>query len=219
MPAWGSTAACPIFAAPRASGGPIRPTSGSGSTSSLLPTPAGSTKIQPWPGDSTATGWACIDERLRTRDSLSFAAGRGEWIEAAFVFTSNVDGHFQRAGFAPERIVEVHGSFDGMQCTSECGVGIFPGGSVEVEIDVESMRAILPLPACTRCGALARPNILMFGDWGWDSARTETQMRRMAAWLDSLDNARLVVVECGAGRAIPTVRVTCENITRQCGGT
>ena len=42
-----------------------------------------------------------------------------------FVFTSNVDGHFQRAGFSPERIVEVHGSFEGMQCTRDCGIGIF----------------------------------------------------------------------------------------------
>ena len=56
----------------------------------------------------------------------------------AFVFTSNVDGQFQRGGFDPERIVEVHGSFDGMQCTHECGIGIFPGESCEVEIDLET---------------------------------------------------------------------------------
>ncbi|MEG3071678.1 MAG: Sir2 family NAD-dependent protein deacetylase [Candidatus Syntrophopropionicum ammoniitolerans] len=28
-----------------------------------------------------------------------------------FVATSNVDGHFQRAGFAPDKVYEVHGSF------------------------------------------------------------------------------------------------------------
>ena len=72
--------------------------------------------------------------------------------QGAFVFTSNVDGQFQRAGFDPERIVEVHGSFDGMQCTRECGIGIFPGESCDVEIDPESMRAIHPLPSCPRCG-------------------------------------------------------------------
>jgi len=143
----------------------------------------------------------------------------GRMNRGGFVFTSNVDGQFQRAGFAPERIVEVHGSFDGMQCTSECGVGIFPGESIEVEIDPESMRAIHPLPACPRCGALARPNILMFGDWGWDQARTEIQMQRLGSWIRSLDNARLVVIECGAGQAIPTVRVMCQNIARQRGGT
>ena len=137
----------------------------------------------------------------------------------AFVFTSNVDGQFQRAGFDPERIVEVHGSFEGMQCTRECGIGIFPGESSDVEIDLESMRAIHPLPSCPHCGALSRPNILMFGDWGWDSQRTDSQMRRLNSWINSLDSAKLVVVECGAGRGVPTVRVTCENLAHDLAGT
>ncbi len=137
----------------------------------------------------------------------------------AFVFTSNVDGQFQRAGLDPERIVEVHGSFDGMQCTRECGIGVFCGESYEVEIDPESMRAIHPLPSCPGCGALLRPNILMFGDSGWDRERTYRQMRLMAAWIDSLDDARLVVIECGAGQAIPTVRATGQKLVRELGGT
>ncbi len=122
---------------------------------------------------------------------------------------------FSAAGFDPDRIVEVHGSFDGMQCTRECGVGIFAGESFHVEIDAESMRAIHPLPVCPQCGALARPNILMFGDWGWDSARTDIQMQRLNHWIETLDDARLVVIECGAGQAVPTVRITCENIARR----
>ena len=93
--------------------------------------------------------------------------------------------------------------------------GIFSGESFHVEIDPESMRAIHPLPSCPQCGGLARPNILMFGDWGWDSARTDRQMRRMNTWIESLDDARLVVIECGAGQAVPTVRITCQNIARQ----
>ena len=59
----------------------------------------------------------------------------------------------------------------------------------------------------------------MFGDWGWDSARTDLQMNRMSTWIESLDDARLVVIECGAGQAVPTVRITCEKIARQTQGT
>src|SRR6516165_1690725 len=41
----------------------------------------------------------------------------GEQItHGAFVYTSNVDGHFQKAGFDPERVMEVHGSLDYFQC-------------------------------------------------------------------------------------------------------
>jgi NAD-dependent SIR2 family protein deacetylase len=179
-----------------------------------------------WFTEDATLAWGFYGHRMRlyrqTSPHEGFSILHG-WASrmnrGSFVFTSNVDGQFQRAGFAPERIVEVHGSFEGMQCTSECGIGVFPGESFEVEVDRESMRAMHPLPACPRCGAVARPNILMFGDWGWDSMRTDIQMRRMGAWIESLDDARLVVIECGAGQAIPTVRVTCQDLARQSGGT
>ena len=44
-------------------------------------------------------------------------------------------------------------------------------------------------------------------------------MRRLNSWIDSLDGAKLVVIECGAGQAVPTVRVTCENLARELAGT
>ncbi len=179
-----------------------------------------------WFAEDPELAWGFYGHRMglyrRTNPHEGFDILRrwaGRQPMGGFVFTSNVDGHFQRAGFAPERIVEVHGSFEGMQCTRDCGIGIFPGAEIEVAIDLETMKAIRPLPACPECGALARPNILMFNDWGWDSARADVQHRNMAEWLDSLSGARLAVVECGAGQAIPTVRSTCERVARLCGGT
>ena len=133
----------------------------------------------------------------------------------AFVFTSNVDGHFQRAGFDPGRVVEVHGSLDWLQCTRGCDAGLFPpesAGPTGIAVDEATMRARPPLPACPGCGALARPNVLMFGDGDWDEARTVNQQGRLRAWLEGLGGARLVVVECGAGTAIPTVRHFCERV-------
>jgi NAD-dependent SIR2 family protein deacetylase len=106
-----------------------------------------------------------------------------------------------------------------MQCLDDCGIGIFPSEPFAVAIDEATMRAIPPLPACPRCGALARPNVLMFGDWGWDSSRSDPQHRRMDAWLRALAGARLVIVEFGAGKAVPTVRITCEEIARRYRGT
>jgi NAD-dependent SIR2 family protein deacetylase len=126
--------------------------------------------------------------------------------EHAFVFTSNVDDHFRKGGFPPEAIAEVHGTIEANQCTAACGIGIFPAGEEEIEVDPSSFRAAPPLPACPNCGALARPNILMFSDWQWEGKRTEAQLRRLGDWLDAGGDRRGVVVECGAGRAIPTVR-------------
>jgi NAD-dependent SIR2 family protein deacetylase len=136
-----------------------------------------------------------------------------------FVSTSNVDGHFQKAGFSPEQVYEVHGSIGAMQCLSECGVEIFSAEPFSLNIDHQTMRAIPPLPKCPNCGAMARPNILMFGDWGWNSSRSDTQQRSLKAWLVSKVGGPLVIVECGAGTAIPTVRLTCQDVAQRYDGT
>ena len=39
------------------------------------------------------------------------------------------------------------------------------------------------------CGALARPNILMFGDGDWDASRADAQRSRLKAWLTTLRGA------------------------------
>ena len=179
-----------------------------------------------WFVDDPTLAWGFYGHRMelyrRTTPHPGFTLLRS-WAARkhlkSFVFTSNVDGHFQRSGFAPEQIVEVHGSFEGMQCTRDCDVGIFPGAPVTVTIDGDTMRAVPALPSCPRCGALARPNILMFGDFEWNPTRTDAQLRRMRSWLGSLDGAKLVVIECGAGQAVPTVRMTCQQIAREYGGT
>ncbi|MDL1950132.1 NAD-dependent deacetylase [Acidobacteria bacterium ACD] len=135
-----------------------------------------------------------------------------------FVFTSNVDGLFQKAGFADEQVVECHGSIHHLQCLSRCGIGLFAAEGQSVPVDLETVRALPPLPSCPACGGLARPAILMFGDWGFDDARTSAQEERFDCWLRGLPGAP-VVVELGAGTRIVTVRWTGERIARHFGST
>jgi NAD-dependent SIR2 family protein deacetylase len=120
----------------------------------------------------------------------------------ARVFTSNVDGQFQAAGFG--FVAEAHGSIHHLQCLGGCTDDIWPASDVTVSIDPETMRAEPPLPSCPRCGGLARPNILMFGDFSWVSHRSQAQLDELMAWRRTARD--LVVVELGAGRAVPTVR-------------
>jgi NAD-dependent SIR2 family protein deacetylase len=132
------------------------------------------------------------------------------------VFTSNVDGHFAAAGFDAAHVVECHGSIHHLQCAGQCHAGSWPAGGVTVSVDPVTMRAADPLPACPRCGGLARPNILMFGDAAWLEDRTGQQHRRYESWLSSLQPvARVTVIECGAGKAIPTVRLQSEAVARR----
>lgn len=123
-----------------------------------------------------------------------------------WVFTSNVDGQFQRAGFADDRVAEVHGSIHHAQCLLPCRQEVWPADGIDVRVDEATMRAVGELPACPRCGSVARPNILMFGDGDWVPARSQATLDGLTAWRRTRRGARLVVVELGAGTALPTVR-------------
>jgi NAD-dependent SIR2 family protein deacetylase len=127
-----------------------------------------------------------------------------------FVFTSNVDGHFQRAGFSAERVVECHGSIHHLQCATPCEDDVWSADGLAIAVGESDFRAQLPLPACRNCGAVARPNVLMFGDGQWLESRTDGQCRRYERWLAKAEAGRLVTIECGAGTAVPTVRHHCE---------
>lgn len=127
-----------------------------------------------------------------------------------FVFTSNVDGQFQKAGFPEHAVLECHGSIHHLQCSRPCTTRIWPADGVTVAVDPVTIRAHSELPRCPRCDAVARPNILMFGDGQWISDRSDAQGARFDSWLRGIAPRRLAVIELGAGLAIPTVRATCE---------
>ncbi|MGA7779096.1 MAG: Sir2 family NAD-dependent protein deacetylase [Paraburkholderia sp.] len=129
----------------------------------------------------------------------------GERMEhGAFVFTSNVDGQFQKAGFAADRVAEVHGTIHSLQCTVPCQDLAWSADEFIPKVDNDSGTLANSPPTCRHCGKLARPNILMFGDYAWVGKYSEQQLARLAAWKPTVE--RLVVVELGAGRALPTVR-------------
>ena len=167
--------------------------------------------------DDPEQAWGFFGHRLNLYRDTPPHAGFDilrRWCEGrkahGFVFTSNVDGHFQRSGFNPDQVLECHGSIHYLQCTRECIHDIWPVGDLSVEVDPETIRAAPPLPVCPHCGSLARPNILMFGDFGWRWERRDAQQRHYQSWLATIGGLRLAVIEIGAGTAIPTVRHACE---------
>jgi len=136
------------------------------------------------------------------------------WIEELgldhFVVTSNVDGQFQKAGFDEEKILEVHGSIHHLQCLSPCSAAIWDNHEM-IPVDPATMRAS-HLPLCIRCSGTARPNILMFGDFSWLPHRTRQQEHAFDQFLTDRRGGRVVVLEMGAGTAIPTIRYLGERI-------
>lgn len=122
----------------------------------------------------------------------------------SFVFTSNVDGHYQKSGFDPERVLECHGSIHHLQCINDCSHDVWLTDETSFEIDEANCKATSSLPYCPVCGDVARPNILMFDDLNWNDQLEVRQRKRFDDWLSKVKN--LVIIECGAGTAIPSVR-------------
>ena len=185
-----------------------------------------------WFDEDPALAWGFYGHRLelyrKTVPHAGFTRLRdyaARLPHGAFVMTSNVDGQFQKAGFDGARVCEAHGSIHHAQCVGDCPDIWACNDSVYV--DPDTMRAAEPWPRCPRCGGLARPNILMFGDGAWRSERTSEQEARLSAWLGQMrnsassearragsNNGRLVIIELGAGSAVPTVRRFCEAVAR-----
>lgn len=176
-----------------------------------------------WFRDDPRRAWGFYGHRLHLYRTTTPHRGfelLHRWAERSgstpFVYTSNVDGHFQRAGF--DQVVECHGSIHHLQCSVPCGDSLWSARGLELTVDEESLRCTSTLALCPDCGAVARPNILMFGDGGWDPQRTGDQYHRLQEWMGEAFGRRLVVIECGAGTAIPTVRSYCEQVARDLGG-
>lgn len=170
-----------------------------------------------WFDTDPSLAWGFFGHRLNLyRDAIPHAGFQilKRWTDErqlnAFVFTSNVDGQFQKAGFDPDRIIECHGSIHGLQCTLPCHDDVWSAEKARLVVDEATIRTQSDLPRCHRCARIARPNILMFGDRRWVANRSEQQQHRYLKWLRDADQSRLVTIELGAGLAVPTVRYECE---------
>lgn len=174
-----------------------------------------------WFRKDPAQAWGFFGHRLDLYQSTEPHAGFEillRWAQEKsgdyFVFTSNVDGHFQRGGFDEKKVIECHGALTHLQCVTPCSHEIWSVGDLCVEVDMDTVKATSEMPHCRNCDGLARPNVLMFGDGYWLEDRTERQHARYGNWLRSLGSDRgpkLAIVEIGAGTAVPTVRYECES--------
>jgi len=167
-----------------------------------------------------AFGWGFYGQRTHlycdTEPHAGFTILR-RWVtrdsREHFVVTSNVDGHFQKAGFADDRILEVHGSIHHLQCLTPCSEDIWPS-TEDIPVDSATMRAS-HIPRCIHCDGVARPNILMFSDASWIDGRSSEQGRRFQSFLERVAGRTMVVIEMGAGSAIPTIRNLSEELGRR----
>lgn len=139
-----------------------------------------------------------------------------------FIFTSNVDSHFIATGFPKERVEEIHGSCSQWYCSKLCPEAKHPEvwdlpESFRFDVNLESMRMnnLVNCPKCPHCKSFARPHVLMFSDYDWIGKRKTgySKWRREV----SESNSKLVIIEIGCGKRVPTVRKESESIVKELG--
>ncbi len=153
-----------------------------------------------------AHAWAFYEWRRRNAAENAPHAGYAvitRWLAErfpeGFVHTTNTDGYHLRAGIAPDRLREVHGSMWRLQCLRPCSRRFWEEARVPLcDLDEVTMEAS-ELPHCDRCGGVARPHILMFGDGDYVGHPDQD-----AAWEAFVSGGVDLALLIGASGAVPT---------------
>jgi NAD-dependent SIR2 family protein deacetylase len=156
--------------------------------------------------------WGFYGHRYDLYKNITPHKGFNELLELVktkkdyFVMTSNVDGQFQKAGFDSDKIYEVHGRIRTFQCTV-CNNIWTPPSDLEFNVNPETLEFEVEIPRC-KCGEIARPNIVMFNDYFFNSYENNQQNKRFESFMDKYNkgNTKIAILEFGAGTTISTIR-------------
>ena len=119
-----------------------------------------------------------------------------------FVTTSNIDGYFKKSGFDINKIYEVHGSVNYLQCMDK-KCNLLNGVTEAENLPTYNQETFIAdwLPECKFCKKMSRPNVSMFGDVEFYGKPYQHQRRRLDEWLSNLKkcNKKIVILEIGCG--------------------
>jgi len=124
--------------------------------------------------------------------------------KSTMIYTSNIDGFSDRAGFPGDQIYHLHGKHARFQCQKKCSDQTWI-------LDHSVIEEMTEFPQCPRCGETSlRPNVFMFEDSGYIEDRDESD--NFQAWMKQTESQlkrgkRCVILEVGCGTRVPTVRI------------
>lgn len=115
-----------------------------------------------------------------------------------FFITSNGENHFELAGFSPDHIWEIEGSWKEMQCEKGCHDTLYPLFPLipDMAASEKNMRiAVEFVPRCPKCGgamSIHSPQRHM-------AAADREKQRRFQDFVEKYHEKRLVILELGIG--------------------
>lgn len=134
-----------------------------------------------------------------------------------FVITSNIDAHFDLAGFSPERLFEIEGNCRNLQCARACHDRLYPGDELLAKMAQVQQDGTVPehlIPTCPECGGAMRVHIevdsLFLKGVQWEAGQQ--------AFVDFMLEARgkkIVFLELGVGSRNRLIRAPFVRIVQQ----
>jgi O-acetyl-ADP-ribose deacetylase (regulator of RNase III)/NAD-dependent SIR2 family protein deacetylase len=121
-----------------------------------------------------------------------------------FVWTSNVDGRFERTGFERSKIYTPQGDWKFLQCMNKCSPESLEPSLPEIQKVLASNGEYRP--KCKRCGSMMFGNV-RHGEWFNHQREYEETSSRLEQWILSIKERglSLAVIEVGAGFTTPNV--------------
>lgn len=160
---------------------------------------------------SPQTAWLMYAKRMLEYEKAIIHEGFKillNWISRfqldEFILTSNVDEHFQKAGFNKEKIRELHGSIFNLQCSLPCSTAIWRQRT-DAQILLKTIEKG-EFPVCPKCGNTARPNIYMFRDGKYIALPSTKQEKKFKKFLLTHQHHQILVFEIGSGPHVQSIR-------------
>jgi NAD-dependent deacetylase len=111
-------------------------------------------------------------------------AAMQDHFDGVWVLTQNVDGLHRAAG--SRDVIDIHGDLHDLRCTS-----------CTARTRVDDYSALDPLPHCPRCGAVVRPDVVLFGEM--------LPQDKLATLRRELDRGFDVVISVGTSGRFPYI--------------
>lgn len=130
----------------------------------------------------------------RNTDALKTLIGEKPY----FMVTSNGENHFELAGFDPERIYEIEGSWKYMQCSKPCHEELYPAFELMKEMAEKEKDGKVPsylVPRCSKCGGPMQLHAAVNQAFLPDKAGHQ----RFQNFVNQYHNKKLIILELGIG--------------------
>ncbi len=114
-----------------------------------------------------------------------------------FIVTSNPEAHFELAGFDPERIFNLEGTWEHMQCQDKCHDGIYPLFELASKMTAEE-NGDAPsdlCPRCPECNGPMIPHVAVNRNF----IKNEDGQRRFTAFYRRYTGQNIAILELGVG--------------------